>query len=114
MKTLYANGEIWCSRGRYTEAVLVENHKVIALGSDALSAQYDEKIDLEGKFLAPGFIDAHAHPLFAGRESQGPLLNGLQTVDEMVAEVASYAAANPDKSWIIGGAYEASVVAGGV
>ena len=52
MKTLYANGEIWCSRGRYTEAVLVENHKVIALGSDALSAQYDEKIDLEGKFLA--------------------------------------------------------------
>ena len=31
----------------------------------------------------------------------------------MVAEVARYAAANPDKSWIIGGAYEASVVAGG-
>ena len=38
MKTLYANGEIWCSRGRYTEAVLVENHTIIALGSDALSA----------------------------------------------------------------------------
>ena len=113
MKTLYTNGEIWCSRGRYTEAVLVENHRIIALGSDAQSAHYDEKIDLEGMFLAPGFIDAHAHPLFAGRESQGPLLNGLQSVEEMVAEVARYAAANPDKRWIIGGAYEASVVAGG-
>lgn len=113
MKTLYTNGEIWCSRGRYTEAVLVENHRIIALGDDALSVHYDEKIDLEGKFLAPGFIDAHAHPLFAGRESQGPLLNGLQSVEEMVAEVARYASTNPDKSWIIGGAYEASVIPGG-
>jgi predicted amidohydrolase YtcJ len=113
MKTLFRNGEIWCSRGTYTSAVLIEDHTVIALGEDALTAQWDKEIDLEGKFLAPGFIDAHAHPLFAGRESQGPLLNGLQSIEEIVQEVSRYAKANPDKSWIIGGAYEASIVAGG-
>ena len=113
MKTLFTGGEIWCGRGTYTEAVLVESGKVIALGSDALQAGGDEVIDLTGKFLAPGFIDAHAHPLFAGREGQGPNVNGLQSVAEIVAAVRAYIASNPSATWVIGGAYEASVVAGG-
>ena len=113
MKTLFTNGEIWCSRGTYTNAVLVESGKVIALGVDAQQAQSDEVVDLAGKFLAPGFIDAHAHPLFAGRESQGPNVNGLQSVAEIVSAVRSYITNNPGASWVIGGAYEASVVAGG-
>ena len=87
MKTLYTNGEIWCSRGRYTEAVLVDDGVIAALGADALSASHDVMIDLAGRFLAPGFIDAHAHPLFAGRESQGPQLNGLTTIDAIVKEI---------------------------
>jgi predicted amidohydrolase YtcJ len=113
MKTLFRNGEIWCSRGTYTSAVLVEDRTIIAIGEEALSAQWDTEIDLEGKFLAPGFIDAHAHPLFAGRENQGPQVNGLQSVEEIVREVARFAKANPEQSWIIGGAYEASIIAGG-
>jgi len=113
MKTLFTGGEIWCARGTYTEAVLVESGKVIALGSDALQAGGDEVIDVTGKFLAPGFIDAHAHPLFAGREGQGPNVNGLQSVAEIVAAVRTYIASNPSATWVIGGAYEASVVAGG-
>ena len=87
MKTLFTGGEIWCGRNTYTDAVLVESGKVIALGSDALQAGGDEVIDLTGKFLAPGFIDAHAHPLFAGREGQGPNVNGLQSVAEIVTAV---------------------------
>jgi predicted amidohydrolase YtcJ len=113
MKTLFTGDEIWCGRNTYTEAVLVEAGKVIALGSDALQAGGDEVIDLTGKFLAPGFIDAHAHPLFAGREGQGPNVNGLQSVAEIVAAVRTYIASNPSATWVIGGAYEASVVAGG-
>ena len=113
MKTLFTNGEIWCTRSTYTDAVLVESGKVVALGDDALQAGNDEVIDLGGKFLAPGFIDAHAHPLFAGRESQGPNVNGLQSVAEIVAAVRTYIANNPGAAWVIGGAYEASVVAGG-
>ncbi len=113
MRTLFTNAEIWCSRGVYTSAVLTDGSTILALGDDALTADHDQKIDLQGKFLAPGFIDAHAHPLFAGRESQGPKVNGLQSVAEIVNEVARFAASNPDKSWIIGGAYEASIISGG-
>ena len=113
MKTLYTNGDIWCSRQKYTTAVLTEDGVITALGDEALASDYDEKIDLSGKFMAPGFIDAHAHPLFAGRESQGPKLNGLASKDEIITEVDRYIKAHPEKSWIIGGAYEASIVAGG-
>lgn len=113
MRTLFKNGEIWCSRGTYTSAVLVEDGKVSALGDLALSPSFDNEVNLEGKFLAPGFIDAHAHPLFAGRESQGPVLNGLQSVEEIVTAVSDFVRANPEKNWIIGGAYEASIISGG-
>ena len=113
MKTLFHNGEIWSSRGRYTNAVLIEGRSIIALGEEALTSARDKEVDLAGKFLAPGFVDAHAHPLFAGRESQGPMVNGLQSVEEILQEVSEYAKAHPEKSWIIGGAYEASIIAGG-
>lgn len=113
MKTLFTNGEIWCSRSSYTDAVLVESGKVIALGVDALQAQHDQVIDLGGKFLAPGFIDAHAHPLFAGRESQGPNITGLQSIAEIVDALRSYITDNPKADWVIGGAYEASLVPSG-
>ena len=113
MRTLFTNGEIWCSRGTYTEAILVEAGKIVALGEKANNSAYDEKVDLGGKFLAPGFIDAHAHPLFAGRESQGPNVSGLQSVDEIVAAVSAYIQKHPEAGWVIGGAYEASLIPGG-
>lgn len=72
-----------------------------------------EIIDLEGGFVLPGFIDGHAHPIFAGREARGPKVNNLQSVDAIKEEVARYAKENPNESWIIGGAYEAAIISGG-
>lgn len=72
-----------------------------------------EIIDLDGAFLLPGFIDGHAHPIFAGREARGPKVNNLQSVEDIAKEVARYAKANPNESWIIGGAYEAAIISGG-
>ena len=97
MRTLFNNGEIWCSRGTYTSALLVEDGKIAAIGEHALGQSFDKEVDLRGQFLAPGFIDAHAHPLFAGRESQGPVVNGLQSVEEIVAAISAFVRANPDK-----------------
>lgn len=91
-------------------AILIENGRVIALGSDAIAEISDQAIDLAGAFVMPAFADGHAHPLFAGREAQGPKVNGLQSVAEIVAEVKRFADANPASKWIIGGAYEAALI----
>lgn len=110
MRTLLINGSIWTSFGKRTHALLIEDGRVLALGSDALSGSADQTIDLVSAFVMPAFADGHAHPLFAGRESQGPKVNGLQSVAEIVAEVKRFAEANPNSKWIIGGAYEAAIV----
>ncbi len=84
----------------------------MATGPEALNSP-GEIIDLNGGFLMPGFIDGHAHPIFAGREARGPKVNNLQSVEAIKKEVARYANENPNESWIIGGAYEAVVIPGG-
>jgi predicted amidohydrolase YtcJ len=93
-----------------SSAILIENGRVLALGTDAITEIADQTIDLAGAFVMPAFADGHAHPLFAGREAQGPKVNALQSVAEIVAEVKSFAEANPDSKWIIGGAYEAAII----
>jgi len=108
MATFFSGGTIWCSLGQYADSVRIDSDRVVELNGAA--QLNDEIVDLKGGFLAPAFMDGHAHPLFAGREAQGPLVNGLQSVAEMVAEVKRFADANPDIPWIVGGAYEAAVI----
>jgi predicted amidohydrolase YtcJ len=104
----FIGGTIWCSAGVQATSLRIDNGRIVAI--DVQPQADDEIIDLQGKFLAPAFMDGHAHPLFAGRQAQGPLVNGLQTVDEILAEVKRFADTNPDQPWIIGGAYEAAIV----
>ena len=111
MATFFSGGTIWCSAGCIATSIRIDGEKIVELNGSAHPG--DDLVDLRGGFLAPAFMDGHAHPLFAGREAQGPLVNGLQSVKEMVAEVKRFADANPNTPWIIGGAYEAAVVAGG-
>ena len=57
----------------------------------------------------PAFRDGHAHPLFAGRESLGPRVDGVGNIEEILEIVGRYAAQNPNQHWIVGGAYDRSL-----
>jgi predicted amidohydrolase YtcJ len=103
-----SGGTIWCSAGVQASSLRIDQGRIV--GIDQKAQPGDEIIDLQGQFLAPAFMDGHAHPLFAGRQAQGPLVNGLQTVDEILAEVKRFADAHPNQPWIIGGAYEAAII----
>lgn len=67
MKTIYYNGIINTlnNDNNVYEALLVENDKILAVGSDAeIMDQKDHNtdvIDLDGKSMFPGFIDPHSH-----------------------------------------------------
>ncbi len=54
----------------YAEAVAVRGDRIIAVGAlgDVMAAAGPaaRKVDLKGKFLMPGMIDAHAHPIAGG------------------------------------------------
>ena len=66
-----------------------------------------------GFFVMPAFRDGHCHPLFAARELAGPIVTGKKSVAEIQGVVSDYARDNPDESWLIGGAYDRSLVEGG-
>lgn len=108
MSTLFRGGKVWLFQGNFSDSILISDGKVLAVGNPDAAA--DDVVELNGAFLMPAFADGHAHPLFAGRESLGPKVNGLQSVSEIVSEVNRFAIANPNTAWIIGGAYEAAIV----
>lgn len=63
MTTLYHNGKILTMdpAARIVDAILVDGDRIIALGEDAHRLGRGAGIDLEGRAVVPGMIDAHTH-----------------------------------------------------
>ncbi len=56
--------------GERTQAGLViENGKIAWIGDSGQLPDADTRVDLEGRALIPGFVDSHAHLMFAGDRS---------------------------------------------
>jgi predicted amidohydrolase YtcJ len=108
MSTYFTGGTIWSSFGKTISSLRVSDGLISEINGQPHAG--DEIVDLNDGFLAPAFMDGHAHPLFGGREGQGPHVNGIQSVEAIVAEVKRFADANPEMPWIVGGAYEAAIV----
>ncbi len=86
------------------EAMVIADGKILAVGNTAdLEKEYDakEKLDAGGKFIYPGFIDAHAHFVGYGLSLQTVNLMGTASWEEVIEKVKTFAAENPD-GWITG------------
>jgi predicted amidohydrolase YtcJ len=115
--TLFTGGVIWTGDGSDSDAVLVTDGVVRALGAHAreLATETDgERVDLDGGFLMPSFGDGHAHPLYGGLEAVGPPVRGCGTIDEIVTAVKVYAEEHLDEEWIVGASYDGSLAPGGL
>ena len=60
MKRLFKGGTVVSSEGMQDLDILVKGEKILAVGKD-LAFRDAEVIDVKGKLLFPGFIDAHTH-----------------------------------------------------
>ena len=60
MKRLFKGGTVVSGDGMRKLDLLVKGEKILASGED-LSFQDAEIVDVTGKLLFPGFIDAHTH-----------------------------------------------------
>jgi predicted amidohydrolase YtcJ len=64
----------------------------------------DWKLDMGGKTLVPGMIDGHGHVMGLGAQLLRVDLSETNSLDEALAKIRAYAAANPTK-WILGGGW---------
>src|ERR1043166_8968238 len=59
---IFTNGRLICPDGiRDGFEVVVEERKIAAIHERSLAHQKQNGIDLNGNYLAPGFIDLHVH-----------------------------------------------------
>ena len=102
---------------RIVEAIAISGERVAAVGRAADVAAWrgpaTRVVDLRGRSVVPGFQDAHCHPIFAGIDLLRCPLHDYHLADEYLDVIASYAAANPDAEWILGGGWSMSSFPGG-
>ncbi|WP_204346385.1 amidohydrolase [Psychroserpens algicola] len=75
------------------EAFAISNGKFVAVGStDEMTSKYtsDTIIDVEGKTIVPGFIDAHCHFLGLGLDQQDVDLVGTKSFEDVVKRVLDF------------------------
>lgn len=87
------------------EAMAIKAGKIIATGSDAeiLSKYNSEKsIDMNGKTVYPGFMDAHCHFYGYGITQRYANLVGTSSFDDVLKTLMEFNTAHPDNPWILG------------
>ncbi|MEZ4491958.1 MAG: amidohydrolase [Dehalococcoidia bacterium] len=99
------------------EAVAVENGRISAVGSNATvraeGGPRTRQVDLAGRSLTPGFIDAHHHFVGVGgaQDAIDCKAPGMQSIAAIVEEVRKRAATLPPGTWIRGRGYDQSRLA---
>jgi predicted amidohydrolase YtcJ len=89
------------------EAMAVRDGKIIAIGSnDQLLKEYeaDSTVDAKGRYIYPGFNDAHAHFYGYGQSLNKVDLTGAQSWAECVQRIRAFAAAQKPRpgEWVVG------------
>ncbi|MEN8374194.1 MAG: amidohydrolase [Gemmatimonadota bacterium] len=106
---VWVGPEVDANSGRWPTAVAVEGGRIAAVGSDAeileMASAATRRIDLEGRLVVPGFIDAHTHFIDGGFELSAVQLRDAGTPDEFVARIGARARRSPE-DWIMGGQWD--------
>ena len=104
--TIYYNGIVYTVNNNFdiVEAFAVHKGEIIATGTSK-SILHDfnatEKVDLQGKAVYPGFIDAHCHFFGYGSDLVKCDLYGTTSFDDVIHHVADYSKTNKFE-WILG------------
>lgn len=113
---VFVNGRIWTgdpSHPRAT-ALAVTGDTLAAVGEDAalraLAGPRTEVVDLKGRFVCPGFDDAHIHFLVLDTVDLG----GLGSVAQIQARIRDYAEKNPGRPWVVGRGWTYAAFPGGL
>ena len=105
---IYLNGDIWTGvDGRpRVEALATSGARILAVGSNSeirkLAGSGSQIVDLKGRFVSPGFIDAHLHFMGGAASLDMVDLVGAGSVAEIQRRLAAYAGSHPDAKWIVG------------
>ncbi len=90
----------------FAEAIATRKDRVFRVGANKEIAQFiDEKtevVNLAGKTVIPGFVDAHVHVLDFGKSLKWLELTGISSVRELASYLKEHLKRLPKGRWIVG------------
>lgn len=92
------------------QAVAISNGRIVAVGSNSdilnLAGSSTHKIDLGGKTITPGFIDAHSHPASSGLSHLRKVDCDLRSIRAIQDALREKAGKTPPGDWVRGFKYD--------
>jgi predicted amidohydrolase YtcJ len=92
------------------DAIAVRGDRILAVGKDSdiekLKGPQTAVIDLGGRFVMPGFNDAHLHLADAGLQKLNVDLTGVKNLDEFRARLQAKVKSAKPQEWILGGGWD--------
>jgi predicted amidohydrolase YtcJ len=99
------NGKVYTVNPKmpWAEAVVIDSNTIVFVGSRADAEKYIGKetkvIDLNGRMVMPGFIDAHMHPALGSFVSSAVLLDYFGTTASWFDIIRKTIKENPDRKY---------------
>jgi predicted amidohydrolase YtcJ len=89
---------------RFTGFVIGKDGRVVRLlaRGEARPKKIDFRLDLGGRTVLPGLIDAHGHVLSLGLGALQLDLTGTRSIADLQQRLRAYSAANSGSRWVIG------------
>ena len=123
-RTVYAGGPILTlnANDEIVEAVGLEGERIAAVGTRAEVLEWADGgarvVELNGKAMLPGFIDAHGH--FPGEgiyskvvDLNAPPIGDVEKLDDLIELLTQRAGETPAGDWILGMSYDDTLLAEG-
>ena len=112
---VFINGKVFTGRGEdeFVSAFAVRDGKITRIG-DVSDVRDAEVVDLEGRTVVPGFIDAHTHPTYVAMTRNAvpctvPVVSSITEMIEALKRHPNYG--KGDDLWIEGFGYDESKLA---
>ena len=106
------NANVWTvNTGQpQAQAIAISGGRFLAIGTNdevlPLASGSAKKIDLNGKTVLPGFIDAHSHPAPAGLSHLRMVDCDLRSIAEILTALRQRAEKTPAGQWVLGFKYD--------
>ena len=121
-RVIYRGGPILTmdASDRVADALLVEGDRIAAVGSETeireRAGRKGRVVDLQGRALLPGFIDAHAHFPGAGifavlLNLNSPPIGDIESVESIVERLRERAGSTSKGDWVVGMGYDDTLLA---
>lgn len=105
------------------EAFAIDDDRFVVVGANADVRRYargrgqaraPRVIDAAGRFVVPGFIDAHVHFLTGGARLSSVQLRAARSREDFVERIRAFAATVPPGTWVTGGDWDHTAWGGDV